>query len=72
VTTLLHWFNTEYWPVSWPNVFAPNVWTVLAVLGHLLATLAQRERQHREAERAAAERHEELKKHVTNTMGGAR
>jgi hypothetical protein len=66
----LHWFNTEYWALSWPNVFAPNVWTIAAVVLHLLATLAQRARHHLEAERRADERHQELKRHVTDTAGG--
>lgn len=29
---IIHWFNTEYWSVSWPNVFAPSFWTLLGFL----------------------------------------
>lgn len=68
---IIHWFNVEYWAPSWPNIFAPNLWTMLAVLGHLAATLAHRERLHREAERAADARHEDMKQHVTNAAGGS-
>lgn len=25
----LHWFNMEYWGTSWPNIFAPSVYTIL-------------------------------------------
>lgn len=70
MSTLLHWLNVELWSPLWPNMVAPNVWTIAAVLCHLLATLAQRARQHLEAERRADERHEELKQHVTKTLGG--
>lgn len=24
---LLHWADAEYWGQSWPNIFAPSVWT---------------------------------------------
>jgi hypothetical protein len=72
IHAFLHWLNVELWSPMWPNVFAPNIWTIAAVVLHLLATLAQRARHHREAERRADERHEELKKHVTSTAGGAR
>ena len=65
-----HWL-AGLWSAMWPNVFSPNIWSLLAIAGHLLATLAQRARQHREAEQRADERHEELKQHVTDTMGGA-
>lgn len=65
-----HWLNVEYWAPSWPNIFAPNLWTILALLGHLLATLVQRERQHRESERRADERHEDMKQHVTAESEG--
>lgn len=62
----LHWANVEYWGQSWPNIFSPNVWTLVAIVLHLAATLVQRERQHREAEKAADERHDDMKQHVTN------
>ena len=68
-TAVLHWLNTELWGPMWPNIFSPNVWTITAVLCHLLATLAQRGRQHREAEKRADERNKELKQHVTDTLG---
>lgn len=65
---MIHWFNVEYWQPSWPNIFAPNVWTILAVLIHLATTLIQRERQHREAEKRADQRHEDLKQHITREV----
>lgn len=67
---IVHWLNVELWSPMWPNVFSPNVWTLVGLALHLLATLLQRERQHREAEQRADERHEDLKQHVTDTMGG--
>ena len=68
--SFLHWFNFEYWGPSWPNIFAPNIWTILAVLLHLAVTWVQRERQHHQSEARASERHEDMKQHVTNTIGG--
>lgn len=67
---IVTWLNVHLWGPMWPNIFSPNVWTLVALLCHLLATLAQRARHHREAERAAAQRHEDMKKHVTSTLGG--
>jgi hypothetical protein len=32
IHALLHWFNQEYWSVSWPNVFAPSFWTLLGII----------------------------------------
>jgi hypothetical protein len=33
---LLNWLNTEYWGQSWPNIFAPSIWTLLGIgLSHL-------------------------------------
>jgi hypothetical protein len=51
---LLHWLNTELWGPMWPNIFSPNVWTIAAILIHLLVTLAQRERHHREMKKLVA------------------
>lgn len=67
---ILTWLNVHLWGPMWPNIFSPNVWTIAAVLLHLLVTLAQRARHHLEAERRANERHEDMKKHVTDTLGG--
>lgn len=67
---LLHWLNTELWGPMWPNIFSPNVWTLVALVLHLAATLLQRARHHQDSERRADERHDDLKKHVTDTMGG--
>lgn len=64
-----HWLNVHLWGPMWPNIFSPNVWTLVALAVHLTATLIQRERHHREAQQRADERHEEMKQHVTNTMG---
>ena len=62
---LLHWVDVEYWGQSWPNIFSPNVWTLVALAVHLAVTLMQRARQHREAEKRADERHDDMKRHVT-------
>lgn len=57
---MIHWLNTELWGPMWPNMFAPSMITLAAVvISHV--------RQHRHHER----RHEELKQHVTNSTGGA-
>ena len=45
---MLHWLNTELWGPLWPNMIAPSVWTLLAVIGTHLRATRQRERQHRE------------------------
>lgn len=62
---ILHWLNVELWSPMWPNIFSPNVWTLVALALHLAATLIQRARQHRESEKRADERHEDMKRHVT-------
>lgn len=59
--TLLHWLNVEVWSPLWPNTVAPSVWTLLAVAASHVKAARQRERHH-----------EELKKQVTDTLGGAR
>jgi hypothetical protein len=56
---ILHWLNSEYWGVSWPNIFAPSVWTVLAIVVSHIRASRQRERQQAE-----------LKQHVTDTHAG--
>ncbi len=28
---ILSWFANEYWSVSWPNIFAPSIWTLLGI-----------------------------------------
>jgi hypothetical protein len=60
---LLHWADAEYWGQSWPNIFAPSVWTRGAVaVAHVRAS-RQRQRNH-----------EDLKRHVSNMAserGGA-
>lgn len=53
------------WNALWPNIFAPNIWTLVALVIHLAVTLIQRARQHHESERRADERHQDLKRHVT-------
>lgn len=53
---MLHWLNTELWGPLWPNMVAPNVWTIIVVLCHLVATLTQQERHH-----------QDMKQHVTAT-----
>lgn len=41
IHVIIHWFNVEYWSVSWPNIFAPSFWTLLAVL---IADIRHRQR----------------------------
>lgn len=42
---VLHWLNIEYWGASWPNIFAPSVWTLLGIgLSHW--RLHRKMRQH--------------------------
>ena len=68
---LLHWVSMLWGPM-WPNIFSPNAWTLIGIALHLLITLVQRERHHRESEARADERHEDMKQHVTDThQGGA-
>jgi hypothetical protein len=64
---ILHWLDVELWGPMWPNIFSPNIWTLVALALHLAATLLQRARHHRDSEQRADERHEDLKRHVTDT-----
>jgi hypothetical protein len=42
---LLHWLNVEYWTASWPNIFAPSVWTLVGVLcSHIHHSIANARR----------------------------
>ena len=52
-----HWLNTEYWAPSWPNIFAPSVWT-LAGIGVAHWRTRVHMRRH----------HEELKQHVSDAI----
>jgi hypothetical protein len=45
--TLLHWLNVEYWGVSWPNIFAPSVWTVLAIVIAHIHLLKRQDKHHK-------------------------
>lgn len=38
---VLVWFNTEYWGTSWPNIFAPSIYTIL---GFVLADIRNERR----------------------------
>lgn len=69
MSAFLHWLNVELWSPMWPNIFSPNIWTLVALVLHLLITVIQRARQHHESEKRADERHEELKAHVTGALG---
>ena len=41
-----HWFNVEYWAVSWPNIFAPSLWTLLGILAsHVHSEMMHNKRQ---------------------------
>jgi hypothetical protein len=55
----LHWINVEYWASSWPNIFAPSIWTLPAVIIAHVRAYRQRERHHAE-----------MKQHVTDTHRG--
>ena len=55
---ILHWLNVEYWGQSWPNIFAPSVWVLPAVVISHIKAARQRERHH-----------EDMKQHVTNATG---
>ena len=57
---MIHWLNTELWGPMWPNMFAPSVWTLLAVITSHVKAARQRQRHH-----------EDMKQHVTNTAGGS-
>jgi len=60
MSAFLHWLNVELWSPMWPNMFAPSLTTLPAVIiSHVRAT-RQRERHQ-----------DEMKKHVTRTLGGA-
>lgn len=54
---MLHWLNFEYWQQSWPNIFAPSVWTLAGI-----ALAHWRTRVH------LARHHQELREHVDRVM----
>ena len=56
---ILHWLNTELWGPMWPNMFAPSMITLGALIVSHVKAARQRERHK-----------EELKQHVTNATGG--
>lgn len=31
IVWLIHWITSIYWPQSWPNVFAPSIWTLVGI-----------------------------------------
>lgn len=55
-----HWLNTELWGPLWPNVFAPSVWVLPAVVISHVKAARQRERHH-----------QDMKQHVTAATGGS-
>lgn len=56
--SILHWLNVEIWGPIWPNMVAPSIWTLVGIgLSHVHMT------------RHSAKRHEELKDHITKTLG---
>jgi hypothetical protein len=57
---ILHWLNTELWAPMWPNMFAPSVITLAAVVVSHVKARRQRDRHQ-----------QDLKKHVTATAGAA-
>lgn len=58
---MITWLNVHLWGPMWPNVFAPSVFTLLGIAASHIRSARQRRKQH-----------EELKQHVTDTLGGAR
>lgn len=28
---VVNWLTTQYWSVSWPNIFAPSIWTLFGI-----------------------------------------
>lgn len=52
-----HWLNVHLWAPMWPNMFAPSMITLAAVvISHVKA------RRHRERQ------HEDLKRHVSQEV----
>lgn len=51
----LVWFNNEYWATSWPNIFAPSLYTIL---GFVVADMRN------------ARRHKAQKLHHVNAVNG--
>lgn len=45
---IIHWFNTEYWFPSWPNIFAPSVWTLLGIAYHHISIRNLHQKHHDE------------------------
>lgn len=56
---ILTWLNVHLWAPMWPNIFAPSASTLLAVIGSHVKAGRQRQRHH-----------DEMKQHVTDTLGG--
>lgn len=64
---LVH-FLTNLWNQMWPNVFAPSIFSILAVLvSHLKRAQTARE-QHAELRRHVDNKHEEMKAHITGAV----
>jgi len=55
---MLHWLNVEIWGPMWPNVFAPSIFTLIAVILAHIKTHRHQKKQH-----------EDLKRHVTEQIG---
>jgi DMSO/TMAO reductase YedYZ heme-binding membrane subunit len=53
----LSWLHA-LWNDLWPNTVAPSIWTLLAVAVSHVRAARQRQRHH-----------EDMKQHVTSTMG---
>lgn len=48
INAFFHWLNVEYWTASWPNIFAPSVWTLLGLAAHHVSIKNMHERHHNE------------------------
>lgn len=57
---MITWLKVHLWGPMWPNMFAPSVITLAAVGVSHVRQARQRRRDH-----------EDLKKHVTETLGGS-
>ena len=45
---MIHWLNTELWAPMWPNMFAPSVITIGAVIISHIKARKGHEKRHQE------------------------
>jgi hypothetical protein len=68
IHALLHWLNTEYWGQSWPNIFAPSIYTLPAVVIAYFKSKQHRNKLHADLTQQVTAQHESLKQHVTDMI----